>query len=317
MSAESTHSGARLEPTRCALCNTPGGADELYPATMDESSLNAAIFSARRLPDRVHFRIVRCQTCGLVRSDPVADGETLERLYRQSTFTYGQEVDDLRHTYGRLLQRLDRHGATRGALLEIGCGNGFFLEEALAQGWREVRGVEPGGETIQAARPEIRDRIVRDLMREGLFPAQEFDAVCLFQVLDHLPDPRGVLEACRTVLKPGGLILAANHNVEAFSARVLGERSPIIDIEHTYLYSPRTMRQLFAQCGFEVCEVEPFWNRYALRYLVRLLPLPSGMKASLLKWLGTSAIGQCRFQVPLGNLVLIARKPIPADTSKS
>jgi len=301
-----------LESTRCALCQTPGGAEELYPATLDASSLNAAIFSARRLPDRIHFRIVRCRTCGLVRSDPVADGATLERLYRQSTFNYGQEVGDLRHTYGRLLERLNRHGAAKGALLEIGCGNGFFLEEALAQGWRDVRGVEPGGETIEAAHPDIRGRIVRDLMREGLFPAEEFDAVCLFQVLDHLPDPVAVLNACRSALKPGGLILAANHNVEAFSARLLGERSPIIDIEHTYLYSPRTMRQLFAQCGFEVCEVGPFWNRYTLRYLVRLLPLPARVKASLLRGLGTSPIGQWRFRVPLGNLVLIARKPAPA-----
>ena len=54
----------------------------------------------------------------------------------------------MRHTYGRLLGRLNRHGTAKGALLEIGCTNGFFLEEALAEGWRDVRGVEPGGETI-------------------------------------------------------------------------------------------------------------------------------------------------------------------------
>ena len=56
---------------------------------------------------------------------------------------------------------------------------------------------------------------------------------------------------------PGGVVLSLNHNVEAFSARLLKERSPIIDIEHTHLYSPSTQRMLFEEAGFEACEGGP------------------------------------------------------------
>ena len=46
------------------------------------------------------------------------------------------------------------------------------------------------------------------------------------------------------------MILCLNHNVESVSAHIMGERSPIIDIEHTYLYGPTTMRRIFQAGGF-------------------------------------------------------------------
>ena len=117
-----------LRNTRCAICGTEGNARELYPANFDLQALNPAVFSARRLPDRVHYRLMKCNACGLVRSDPVAPPELLAQLYHQSTFTYTDEVADLKRTYGRYLARLDSCGARKDALLEIGCGNGFFLQ---------------------------------------------------------------------------------------------------------------------------------------------------------------------------------------------
>src|SRR2546423_1956344 len=131
-----------LAPTRCAICGTEGNAAEIYPANFDFGSLNPDVFSARRLPDRIHYRLVKCRACGLVRSDPIASSELLGQLYAQSTFTYRDEVPDLRRTYGRYLAKLEPYGAGKEALLEIGCGNGFFLEEALSQGYQSVHGVE-------------------------------------------------------------------------------------------------------------------------------------------------------------------------------
>lgn len=298
-----------LRNTRCAICGTEGNARELYPANFDPQALNPAVFSARRLPDRVHYRMVKCDTCGLIRSDPVAPLELVAQLYQQSSFTYTDEVADLKRTYGRYLAMLDNFGARKGALLEIGCGNGFFLEQALAQGYCSVRGVEPSRATVSEAAPAVRDAIVCDLMRPGLFGPGEFDVICLFQVFDHVPDPGALLDACLTALRPGGLVLSLNHNVEAVSARLLGERSPIVDIEHTCLYSPRTMTRLCVAHGFRVLKAGPVWNRYSLRYMVRLLPLPVGPKRAVLDWLQRHAIGRLRLSVPLGNLYLVAQKP--------
>lgn len=153
-------------------------------------------------------------------------------------------------------------------------------------------------------------------MKPGLFAPDEFDGVCLFQVFDHLCDPSTMLDEGVRVLKPGGLVLAINHNIEAFSASVLGERSPIVDIEHTYLYSPATMSRLVREHGFEVCLIRPVLNRYNLYYLCRLLPLPSALKHAVLSLLQKTGAGQVRVSLPLGNLRLLSRKQtrrLPSD----
>src|ERR1700730_3598715 len=160
--------GVPLAPTSCAICGTFGNADELYPPTYDETSFNERIFSARRIPDSIHYRLVRCRKCGLVRSDPAANQASLIELYGRSSFDFSAEVPNLQGTYGRYLARAKTLPRGR-SLLEVGCGNGFMLEEALAQGYEQVRGVEPSQKAIDAAAPAVKPRILQDIMRPGLF----------------------------------------------------------------------------------------------------------------------------------------------------
>jgi len=302
-------STVELHATRCAICGTAGNATEMYPANFAPEALNPTVFSARRLPDDVRYRMVRCNTCGLVRSDPIADPEILSQLYRESAFDYATEVDNLKQTYGRRLAGLARYGVHKGALLEIGCGTGFVLEEALAQGYAEVHGVEPSVSAVALASPNVRPNIVCDIMRPGLFAPEQFDVVCLFHMIDLVPDPGALLDECRRVLKPGGLILCVNNNVQAVSARLLKERSPIVEIKHMFLFGQATIERIFTARDFEVCHVRPIWNRFRLRYLAHLAPLPPAPKQRLLRGLDRLPLGRVPVSLPLGNIELVARKP--------
>jgi SAM-dependent methyltransferase len=229
-------------------------------------------------------------------------------LYRASTFGYEHELDGLKATYARALRRLSGLVPSREGLLDVGCGNGFVLELALDLGWHGVRGVEPSQDAIAHAPARVAPMIESGFLQRGMFAPASFDAVTLFQVLDHLADPGAVLCEIRRLLRPGGVILALNHNVDAWSARVLRERSPIFDIEHTYLYSPETMRRLFSQVGFDVISVKPVRNTYSIGYLVHLAPVPHELKASFLPRLKRSKIGQIMLTLPLGNLCLLGRR---------
>jgi SAM-dependent methyltransferase len=239
----------------------------------------------------------------------VLDADVLARLYESSTFDYGDELEGLRVTYGRALDRLRAAAGEPRGLLDIGCGNGFVLQVALERGWSDVHGVEPSADAIAKAPPGIGERIVQDVMRPGLFAPASLGAITLFQVLDHIPEPLALLEECRRVLRPGGAILAFNHDVTAWSAKALGARSPIVDVEHTYLYSPETMRRLFTAAGFHVAEVGAVRNTYSLAYLFHLLPLPASAKTRLLPRLRRSRLGRRPVTVPLGNQCLVARVP--------
>ena len=130
----------------------------------------------------------------------------------------------------------------------------------------------------------------------------------MFQVFDHISDPNALLSECHNLLKPGGLLLILNHNVEALSARVFGKLSPIIDIEHTYLYSAKTISQLTEQNGFKTRAGGPVWNDYTLKYLSRLLPLPDSCKRALLVFLNTTHLGRLRLKMPIGNLWIAIQK---------
>lgn len=298
-----------LQATICAICGVEGSATELYTANFSMDALTPAVFSARRLPDRIHYRMVRCNNCGLVRSDPIVPPDILSQLYSKSTFEYDEEVDNLKLCYGRYLNRLAQYDVKKDALLEIGCGNGFFLDEAVKQGYINVRGVEPSLDAVDRANPQIRPLIVCNIMQSGLFNSEQFDVICMFQVLDHIPDPKKLLAECFRLLRPGGLVLCINHNIEAISARILGERSPIIDIEHTYLYSPKTLSRLFSGSGFNILNIGYALNVYSPHYIARLLPLPKLIKESVLKILKTGWIRNLRMTVPLGNICLVAQKP--------
>ena len=296
-----------LEATSCAICGTPGNATTVYESNFQDGDLTPEVFSARRSPDRLHYRTVRCRTCGLLRSDPVLNAAATDSLYRESGFTYGGETANLQYTYGTYLRGLERHGTRKGALLEIGCGNGFFLEEALRQGYSPAAGVEPSHEAVAGASEHIRPFLTTGFFRPGLYAPEQLDVVCLFQVLDHLREPNTVLRECGRLLKPGGLMLTIQHNAAALSARLLGKRSPIIDIEHSYLYTPQTLKRLFEKCGLAVVHSGPSWNRYSVSYLAHLLPLPAGVKRATNRFLETTRIGRISIRARLGNFVCVGK----------
>src|SRR3990167_5103332 len=152
---------------KCALCERDEYA-VLYKANFRLQDIDEKIFSARRLPDKIHYQIVKCNNDGLIYSTPILEYKKIEKLYRKSFTTYDEHIKNLNETYGYYLKQLNRFKSKKSRLLEIGCGNGFFLKEALFQGYKEVFGVEPGSKTVSMAPPEIRKNIVIDLFKHGL-----------------------------------------------------------------------------------------------------------------------------------------------------
>ncbi len=142
----------------------------------------------------------------------------------------------------------------------------------------------------------------------GLFDESSFDVICLFQVFDHMPDPAGVLAECERLLRPGGVVLALNHDLKAAVNSLLGERSPIIDIEHTYLYDPSTMRTILGRAGLQVREIGRAWNRYSIEYLVHLMPLPFRARRQVTQILRRLRVARLPLSIPIGNLYAIASK---------
>ena len=123
---------------------------------------------------------------------------------------------------------------------------------------------------------------MNNILKPGLFNKEFFDFIFFFQTFDHIPKPDEFLTECHQLLKTNGHILAFNHNVDSFLAKLLGEKSPIIDIEHTFLYSFKTIKKIFEKNKFTVNKVYSPKNTLSIKHLFWLLPIPKNIKLFVL-----------------------------------
>ena len=294
--------------TKCPICETLGNAVPVYPSNVDETSFSTEIFSARRLPDRRHYQWVRCNQCTLLRSDPVLDVD-LEKLYVESTFDYSTEVDGLKKTYFNLVKKALGGKNFKKSIFEVGGGNGFFLEAAKDGGFANVAGVEPSTEAINAARADIKPHMIASMMKAGVLADNSFEVGTMFHTLDHLTDPVSTLKVCADALQKGGVFVVAIHNERSWSARLMGERSPIIDVEHTHLYTRKSGEALFKKIGFIDVRSGAYNNHYSLAYILHLIPISRTFRKRVLESSIGTLLSKIKVVVPLGNMWVAGTKP--------
>ena len=300
----------KLIETKCPICDSIGNYTVIYKSNFSYSDLTSEVFSARRLPDAIHYQIVRCNNDNLVRSNPVYDTSIINSLYKTSKLNYTEQIENLIPSYLAVLDKVLCNLAKDAKILEVGCGNGFMLKALSDRGYSNLYGIEPSSDAAAKADANIRDKITVDFLKDGIYNNGYFNFIFFFQTLDHIYEPVKFLNSCYNLLIPGGFILALNHNVKSLSAMILGEKSPIIDIEHTYLYSQETIDKLFSKCGF--CPIEIFSpkNIVSIEYLLWLMPLPKKLKLKLLNSKGKmfNWLLKRKVKLKLGNLCIIGLK---------
>ena len=294
--------------TKCPICESLGNAVPVYPSNVDETSFSTEVFSARRLPDRRHYQWVRCKSCTLLRSDPVLDVD-LEKLYVESTFDYSTEIDGLKKTYLKLVNKALKGKSFKKSIFEVGGGNGFFLEAAKDAHFAQVTGVEPSTEAINAARADIKPHMIASMMKDGVLKENSFEVGAMFHTLDHLSDPVTTLKDCLRALEPGGVFVVAIHNERSWSARLMGERSPIIDVEHTHLYTLKSGEALFRKIGFTDVSSGAYNNHYSLAYILHLIPISRTFRKRILESFMGSVLSKIKVVLPLGNMWVAGAKP--------
>jgi SAM-dependent methyltransferase len=145
----------------------------------------------------------------------------------------------------------------RGALLDVGCGDGSFLKHMRALGW-QISGVERDEVARDSARAQLEvDTIYPDLEAAGASRPEGFDVITLSHVIEHLLDPIDTLIACREVMKPGGSLVIATPNFKSRAHRHFGRNWLHLDPpRHIQLYDPDTLDALVRRAGFEIESVD-------------------------------------------------------------
>ncbi len=294
--------------TVCAICKNNKKVKKLFPATFKGEKLQSDIYSARRFPDNIHYQIVRCERCGLIFSSPVLPQEKIASFYRESACNYNDQIRYLVKTYMGLFEQAEKFLPRNPKVLEIGCGNGFFLQALWKKGIRNVAGVEPSPKMVQEAPKQIKKSIIQDIFKPRQFKKDTFDFVACFHTLDHMLDPNDAISEIHRILKPGGVALIVVHDTDGLSVKFFGEKSPIFDIEHIYLFNKKTLSRIFEKHGFETKDISGVQNTYPLWYWWRMSGIAKILKITGLWVLELTRMGNIELTLAGGNISILARK---------
>lgn len=194
----------------------------------------------------VHVRCSRCATLFVAELPPP---ERVEATYLAPDYhssAEGQEMR-MRAEADARAQALRKFGCRD--VLEVGCGPGHFLDAVRELGMR-VEGVD---RARTAAGPRARGHTIHDCWLQDLAPvAARFDAVAMWEVIEHVPDPKDMLVHARKWLRPGGFLALSTPSSSGLPARALGARFPMVcPPDHLALFSRRGLTALLAGAGFD------------------------------------------------------------------
>lgn len=294
----------------CPVCGASDSA-VFAAANFDFDRLDDFAFASRKRPEYMHYQLNECRGCDVLFASPLPQGEQLQAAYESAAFDSAPEAAWAAQRYAAILDRhvLPRLGERDGAV-DIGTGDGVFLKELLARGFQGVSGVEPSRAPIDAA-----DREIKPLIRQGMFDAAHFQEgslslVTCFQTIEHVDEPARLCADVHRLLRNGGAAMLVFHNRRALSAKLLGLRSPIFDIEHLQLFSRKSMQRLLEGSGFTSIKVFSVTNTYPVTYWARLFPFPERLKTPLLRWTERTSFARIPLALPAGNMAAVAFKSV-------
>jgi 2-polyprenyl-3-methyl-5-hydroxy-6-metoxy-1,4-benzoquinol methylase len=213
------------------------------------------------------YTLDRCNSCGLAFvTNPPTPAE-LERFY---SFDSGYHVD-FRDDQDEIANRFElaerqyaaiaRHHDV-GRCLDIGAAAGFFVKTAADNGW-DAHGIELSKDTSQLARERYGVDVTSTRLEDTAFEPESFDAITLWDVIEHVPDPLDTMRRVAALLKPGGVVGIITPNLDGLFARAsyhvarLIHQWPAVEPPaHLSQFSVESLTKLLHAVGLDPVEVK-------------------------------------------------------------
>ena len=287
----------------CPICNQP--TSQIYLDNESQIISPSAIGSSRKHTNP--GRILRCPRCGFAFRQMRSSPEQLRELYRQmDTRVYESEVRGRKRTatvHFKILQRYIRGGR----LLDVGCASGLFLLEAVQAGWN-VTGIEPNETLCAQARENLgTGAVVHCATLEMTQLEGCFDAITLWDVLEHVPDPKAFLQQCRILLRSGGYLLLNVPDLDSWPARTFGNRWPLLLPEHLNYFNRESLRFCANQAGLRPVRFGRRQAWFSASYLGYRLSQHGVPGSGWLRQIVRGPLGNITIPVSLGETLAILR----------
>lgn len=265
------------------------------------------------------FEVWHCNQCSFRFTQNIPDIEDIGKYYQSATYVSHSDtqegvINKLYHivrnytlqSKRKLIEQVSRKN--KGSLLDIGAGTGAFVNMMKLAGW-EITGLEPDATARQNA---LNKYGVQLQLPSTLYelPENNFDAITMWHVLEHVHDLHGYIECCKSILKNDGRLIVAVPNYTSKDAAIYREYWAAYDVpRHLYHFSPGSMQQLMQAHGLVIESYKPMW--FDSFYVSMLSEQYKNHKGSLIKAFanGTSSNIKCLANAQhCSSVIYIARK---------
>lgn len=218
-----------------------------------------------------NFSVIECECCKFKHVVPLPTPEELKAAYSQDYYTnekplyieqYHEDSDWWNAVYAERYEALEKYiGGRTGSLLDIGSGPGLFVFLGRSRGWT-AKGVEPSKKAYEYSRAVLKldvDNIFFDANSASSLGS--YDVVNMGEVLEHLPDPTGILVLVKGLIKQDGiltLVVPNDFNPLQLILRDHLSFSPwwVAPPHHLNYFSHESLKSLVERLGFEVIHIE-------------------------------------------------------------
>jgi len=263
----------RSSTRRCPCCGDFGNLR--FSGKVDDSLLSSRSYSSRKIPELMHYPYLECVNCRTLFVENLPSSEFLQSSYNKAEFVSRKDSVYAAQTYFDQLSRMNL--LNHGKLLDIGCSDGAFISKVESESVMNVLGIEPSLQAIENADVTVRDKIHHTTL-ERFEGESEFNVVTCCQTVEHLNDLDGLIAKSKKLLVNQGHLVLVCHDRFSIVNRILGEKSPIFDIEHLQILNKAGVKWLLKRHGFVDVKVRPISNKYPIAYWLLLSPIPKVAK---------------------------------------
>lgn len=241
-------------------------------------------FSSRDLmfDHYVRYDYQRCTNCNFIFQHPIPSAEQISSFYPNDYVVYEEKSrlknlsnfrkSILKKYYGythldtcllsdilcfiphKLNDNYEIPFVANGSLLDVGCGNGRYLDGMKKLGWH-IKGVEFNEGAVNVCRLSNLDVHHGDIFSAN-FDSDSFDVINISHVIEHVPGPKELFAELSRILKKNGVLIIKTPNSNALARPLFNTNWYANDVpRHIYLFSEKSLSLLSGICGLKMLQL--------------------------------------------------------------
>ena len=240
---------SHFEYRNCPSCGQ-NDFEVLFESNMRDCDFRESVETVYMIPGGKYGRHVKCRNCHLIYVNPIEKASKINEAYFQRKDVDAPIIQETRLTATESQVGLIKRYGNGTRLLDVGCGEGFFLFNASKAGYT-TKGIEISQDVAKYARREFGLDVEAKPFEELRFAENYFDVVTLWQVLEHVPYPLMVLKEVHKILKPGGLLATSTPDIEGILAKIFRRKWWNLRRLHINQFTTKTLTDMLNRAGFK------------------------------------------------------------------